>query len=311
VSEERRMAAAAAVAAKITAVWRQNFKREIFRLDAALFRFPVVSFDTEFPGFFRNTPIDATDLTRYEDLKHNVDPLRLIQFGITVADASGKIGGTWEFNLRFDLSKDLFVSQSIQFLQDNGIDFDKLRRDGIDFDMFAQLLSRVVAKHRNVCWVTFHGLYDLSHTLRTVTNRPLPHSLAGFTSLLGIVFGDVVDIKYMARFCQGLRGGELGLAAIAKILNVERVGGAHQAGSDSLLTARVYTKMRMVYKIDGTLCVGCLYGVSARICKPIAVPNTNGRCFIPYFSTPAPFQRCIPPHCSGFMQAAPTFSHVL
>ena len=191
--------------------------------------------------------------------------------------------------MQFNLSKDLSVSRSIQFLQDNGIDFDKLRRDGIDFDMFAQLLSRVVAKHQNLCWVTFHGLYDLSHTLRAVKNRPLPHSLAGFTSLLGIVFGEVMDIKYMTRFCQGLRGGELGLAAIAKILNVERVGGAHHARSYSLLTARVYTKIRMVYKIDKTPCMWCLYGVSARICKPIAVPNTNGCCFIPYFSTAAPF----------------------
>ncbi|KAJ6856561.1 CCR4-associated factor 1 [Populus alba x Populus x berolinensis] len=249
-------------------------------------RFPVVSFDTEFPGFFWNTPRDVVDLTRYKDLRHNVDPLRLIQFGITVAD-------------------------SIQFLQDNGIDFDKLRRDGIDFDMFAQLLSRVVARHRNLCWVTFHGLYDLSHTLKVVINRPLPHFMAYFTSLLGIVFGDVVDIKYMARFCQGLRGGELVLAAIAKILNVERVGGAHQAGSDSLLTARVYTKMRMVYKIHETPCMGCLYGISTRICKPIVVPNTNGRYFIPCFSIATPFQRCFPHYCSGFMQAAPPFSHVL
>ncbi|XP_011026652.1 PREDICTED: putative CCR4-associated factor 1 homolog 8 [Populus euphratica] len=234
--------------------------------------------------FLSKHSIDATNLTCYEDLKHNVDLLRLIQFGITVADASDKIGGTWEFNLRFDLSKDLFVSQSIQFLQDNGIDFDKLRRAGIDFDMFSQLLSRVVAKHRNLCWVTFHGLYDLSHTLRTMTNRPLSHSVAGFMSLLGIVLGDVVDIKYMACFCQGLRGGELGLAALAKILNVERVGGAHQAGSDSLLTVRVYTKMRMVYKIHETLYVGCLYGIPARICKTIVVPNTNGCCFIPYLA---------------------------
>ncbi|KAJ6856521.1 CCR4-associated factor 1 [Populus alba x Populus x berolinensis] len=70
----------------------------------------VASHFDKFPGFFRNTPIDATDLTRYEDLKHNVDLLRLIQVGITVADATGNIGGTWEFNLRFDLSKDLFVS---------------------------------------------------------------------------------------------------------------------------------------------------------------------------------------------------------
>ncbi|KAJ6856520.1 CCR4-associated factor 1 [Populus alba x Populus x berolinensis] len=206
-------------AVKITVVWRQNFQREIFNLDAALFRFLVVSFDIEFPSFFRNTPIDATDLTRYEDLKHNVDPLS-----------------------------------------------DK---------------------------------------------QTIAHSVAGFTSLLGIVFGDVVDIKYMTRFCQGLRGGELSLAAIAKILNVERVGRAHQSGSDSLLTACVYTKMRMIYKIDETPCMWCLYGVSTRICKLIVVPNTDGRCFISYFSTQAPFQRCIPPHCYGFMQAAPTFSHVL
>ena len=122
-----------------------------------------------------------------------------------------------------------------------------------------------------------------------MTNKLLPHYVVGFTSLLGIVFGEVMDIKYMTRFCQGLRGGELSLAAITKILNVERAGGAYHAGSDSLLTAHVYIKMRMVYKIHETLCVGCLYGVSARICKPIAVPNTNGCCFIPYFSTAAPF----------------------
>nr|XP_034931922.1 probable CCR4-associated factor 1 homolog 6 [Populus alba]TKS03081.1 CCR4-NOT transcription complex family protein [Populus alba] len=176
--------------------------------------------------------------------------------------------------------------------------------------MFAQLLSHVVARHRNLCWVTFHGLYDLLHTLRAVTNRPLPNSIADFISLLGIVLGDVVDIKYMARFCQGLRGGELGLTAIAKILNVERVGGTHQAGSDSLLTG-VYSKMRLVYKIHETPCMGCLYGISARICKPIVVPNTNRRYFIPCFSTTAPFQHCFPPYCSGFMQAAPPFSHVL
>uniref|UniRef100_A0A6N2NG95 Uncharacterized protein n=1 Tax=Salix viminalis TaxID=40686 RepID=A0A6N2NG95_SALVM len=51
-------------AVKIPAVWRQNFLQEIFRLDAALFKFSLVSFDTEFPGFFRNTPMDATESTR-------------------------------------------------------------------------------------------------------------------------------------------------------------------------------------------------------------------------------------------------------
>uniref|UniRef100_A0A6N2NIJ8 Uncharacterized protein n=1 Tax=Salix viminalis TaxID=40686 RepID=A0A6N2NIJ8_SALVM len=217
-------------AAKITAVWRQNFQQEIVRLDAALFKFPLVSLDTEFPGFFRNTP--WVPLSRL--------------------DVCGNIGGTVgvQFAVRF-VNK--FVRLPVYTILARQSDFDSEKKS-ID---------------------------------STVTNRPLPPSVAAFASQLGIVFSDLVDIKYMARFCHGLRGGELGLAAIAKILNVERVGGAHQAGSDSLLTARVYTKMRMAYEIDETLFAGCLYGISARICKPIVVPNTNGRrCFIPNATTP-------------------------
>ncbi|CAB4263454.1 unnamed protein product [Prunus armeniaca] len=47
----------------------------------------------------------------------------------------------------------------------------------------------------------------------------------------------------MAHYCQGFFGGEIGLARVANHLDVERSGEAHQAGSDSLLTAVVFFKM--------------------------------------------------------------------
>lgn len=49
----------------------------------------------------------------------------------------------------------------------------------------------------------------------------------------------------MKRDIEYLSGG---LSKIAKELDVERVGTTHQAGSDSLITSRVYFKLLEVYK---------------------------------------------------------------
>lgn len=51
----------------------------------------------------------------------------------------------------------------------------------------------------------------------------------------------------MARFYSDLQKGELRLEKLAKIFGVKRVGGAHHAESDSLLTACVFTKMKTMY----------------------------------------------------------------
>lgn len=65
-----------------------------------------------------------------------------------------------------------------------------------------------------------------------------------FNTQLKIVLGDVLDVKYIAKFCPRLPRGELGLEKSASILEVDRVSSAYQDGSDSMLIALVYNKMR-------------------------------------------------------------------
>ncbi|KAH7858378.1 hypothetical protein Vadar_023196 [Vaccinium darrowii] len=51
----------------------------------------------------------------------------------------------------------------------------------------------------------------------------------------------VYDIKHLMKFCNSLHGG---LNKLAELLEVERVGVCHQAGSDSLLTACTFRKLK-------------------------------------------------------------------
>ncbi|KAI5350857.1 hypothetical protein PRUPE_1G190900 [Prunus persica] len=279
---------------KIRGVWAHNFHQELSQFDHCLHRFPVISFDTEFPGFLRDTPRDALEDQRYEDVKFNVESLKLLQLGFTLSDAHGNIGGTWEFHLSgFNEKSDPHVVASISLLKRNGLDFARLGQFGISVAEFVFGFLRVLRIHRglhDLTWVCFHGLYDLAYLLKLLTQKPLPDSVVMFAKALGVVFGTIYDVKFMARYCRGFFGGEIGLARVAKLLDVERSGEAHQAGSDSLLTAAVFSKMNATFRSVAGMSQGCLYGISPTIvrywqpapvilrrpCFPVAAPRVYG-----------------------------------
>ncbi|XP_039018305.1 probable CCR4-associated factor 1 homolog 7 [Hibiscus syriacus] len=89
--------------------------------------------------------------------------------------------------------------------------------------------------------VTFHSGYDFGYLLKLLTCRSLPDNQAGFFDFINMYFPMLYDIKHMLKFCNSLHGG---LNKLAELLEVERVGVCHQAGSDSLLTSCTFRKLR-------------------------------------------------------------------
>ncbi|CCG82401.1 Poly(A) ribonuclease pop2 [Taphrina deformans PYCC 5710] len=206
-------------------------------------RFPYVAMDTEFPGVvarpmgqFRS----ASDY-RYQVMRCNVDLLKMIQLGITFCDENGRQPegiNTWQFNFAFSLSDDMYAGDSIALLKEAGIDFAKHKEQGITPQAFGEvLISSGLVLFPDVKWLTFHGGYDFGYLLKVLTAQALPTSETDFLALLSLYFPNFHDIKNTTRTVKSLKGG---LAEIAEDLNCSRTGTAHQAGSDSLLTARVF-----------------------------------------------------------------------
>ncbi|KAJ7966249.1 Ribonuclease CAF1 [Quillaja saponaria] len=251
-------------------VWNDNLEQEITLIRGIVDKFNYVAMDTEFPGVvlrpvgnFKN-PNDYN----YQTLKDNVDMLKLIQLGLTFSDENGNLPscGTdkffiWQFNFReFNVSEDIFASDSIELLHECGIDFKKNIEKGIDVIQFGELLmTSGVVLNEDVHWVTFHSGYDFGYLLKLLTCRSLPDTQAGFFDLMSIFFPVVYDIKHLMKFCDGLHGG---LNKLAELLGVERVGVCHQAGSDSLLTVCIFRKLRdTVFNGSTQKYSGVLYGL--------------------------------------------------
>ncbi|XP_008220692.1 PREDICTED: probable CCR4-associated factor 1 homolog 7 [Prunus mume] len=255
---------------QIREVWSDNLDEEFAIIREIVEKYNYVAMDTEFPGVVLR-PVGAfknINDYNYQTLKDNVDMLKLIQLGLTFSDKNGKLPDLdtqnqyiWQFNFReFNVSEDIFASDSIELLRQCGIDFKKNNEKGIDVKRFGELLvSSGVVLNAEVHWVTFHSGYDFGYLLKLLTGVSLPDSQAGFFELIKAFFPVVYDIKHLMKFCNSLHGG---LNKLAELLEVERVGVCHQAGSDSLLTACTFRKLRDTF-FGGTAekYAGVLYGL--------------------------------------------------
>nr|KYP70280.1 putative CCR4-associated factor 1 isogeny 7 [Cajanus cajan] len=190
---------------QIREVWNDNLEEEFALIRGIVDEYNYVAMDTEFPG---------------------------VVLRLTFSDAHGNLPscGTespciWQFNFReFNISEDIFASDSIELLRQGGIDFKKNSEKGIDVNRFGELLmSSGIVLNEAVHWVTFHSGYDFGYLLKL------------------------------------LHGG---LNKLAELLEVERVGVCHQAGSDSLLTACTFRKLRDTFFNGSTeKYSGVLYGL--------------------------------------------------
>ncbi|KAF8029102.1 hypothetical protein BT93_E1696 [Corymbia citriodora subsp. variegata] len=254
----------------IREVWNDNLEEEFALIREVVDRFNYVAMDTEFPGVVSRPVGNFKNISdyNYQTLKNNVDMLKLIQLGLTFSDENGNLPtcGTdkyciWQFNFReFNVTDDMFAGDSIELLRECGIDFKKNNEKGVDVRRFGELLmSSGIVLNADISWVTFHSGYDFGYLLKLLTCRSLPDTQVGFFDLINIYFPMVYDIKHLMKFCNSLHGG---LNKLAESLEVERFGVRHQAGSDSLLTACTFRKLRdMFFNGSTEKYAGVLYGL--------------------------------------------------
>lgn len=254
----------------IREVWNDNLEHEFSLIRDIVDDYPYIAMDTEFPGIVLRLVgnFKSSSEYNYQNLKVNVDLLKLIQLGLTFADENGNLPkcGTdkyclWQFNFcEFNPDEDVYAYDSIKLLSRSGIDFKKNKEKGVDAMRFSELLmSSGIVLNDSVHWVTFHSGYDFGYLLKLLTCKDLPETQACFFDLIKMYFPTLYDIKHLMKFCNSLHGG---LNKLAELLEVERIGICHQAGSDSLLTCCTFMKMKdNFFKGSPEKYAGVLYGL--------------------------------------------------
>ena len=194
-------------------VWASNLEDELKIIRQIVQQYPYVAMDTEFPGVVAR-PIGEFRSTcdyQYHLLKVNVDLLKIIQLGLTFLDASGQPRpgiSTWQFNFRFNLNEDMFAQDSIELLQNSGIQFKRHEDDGIEVSEFAELLmTSGVILNEKVKYLSFHSGYDFGYLLKILRDQELPRDESEFFELLRIYFPVIYDVKYLMKSCKDLKGG--------------------------------------------------------------------------------------------------------
>ena len=227
----------------IKEVYKNNFLEEMKNLISYLNKYNYIGMDTEYPGIVFQVENYCDDFY-YKSVKLNVESLKLIQLGITLSDERGRFPypyHTWQFNFEFDPDRDKSANSSIELLKRSGINFEELKKNGIEHKLFFEVIkSSGLVLNPKIKWISFHGSYDFAYLLNNLINTPLPKNEKEFTKILGFYFPNHYDIKILVKEKDKLKGG---LNKLAHYLNVEREGQNHQAGSDSYVTIDVFWKL--------------------------------------------------------------------
>ncbi|XP_047326203.1 probable CCR4-associated factor 1 homolog 2 [Impatiens glandulifera] len=239
---------------EIRDVWAHNLESEVDLISQGLKNYPYIAIDTEFPGTVEPGPVPRRyHSTTYSSLMTNINLTKLIQLGITIGDDKGnlpKVEGSkksciWQFNFQdFDINTDRFVPASIELLRNSGIDFERFRKEGVPLKVFAEtIMMSGVFSNVFVRLINFHGSSDFGYLIKCLRWEDLPEKYDVFMELVKVFFPDFIDVSHLATKCP-VYGG---LETLASLIGLKRVGPAHQAGSDSLLTYRVCMRLKESY----------------------------------------------------------------
>ena len=230
----------------IVDVWADNLYSAFKEIRELVKTYKFLAMDTEFPGVVAKPIGNFTSHSTfvYQQLRCNVDLLKIIQLGITFSDHEGNSPkrSTYQFNFQFDMDVDMCAQESINLLQEAQLNFEKHKIHGIQVAEFGNLLiTSGLILTDEVTWLSFHSSYDFAYLYKIVMNDELPQTETKFFDYLTVLFPNFFDVKYL------LRGSKLvkrGLQEIAEEFSIKRIGVQHQAGSDSILTRDVFFKVK-------------------------------------------------------------------
>lgn len=97
----------------------------------------------------------------------------------------------------------MYAQDSIDMLQNSGIQFKKHEEEGIDPLEFAELLmTSGIVLVDDIKWLSFQSGYDFCYLLKLLTDQKLPQEESEFFELLRIYFPTIYDVKVSYFFLQ-------------------------------------------------------------------------------------------------------------
>jgi CCR4-NOT transcription complex subunit 7/8 len=281
-------------------VWKYNLEKEFSRISKLIEEgYTWIAMDTEFPGIVFNYVMDSNSAEMgYRILKMNVDSLKLIQVGVTLANEKGqKPAGThtWQFNLNFNINTEKYHPESITLLKEAGIGFEELIEHGIDPMCFGDhLMTSGLVVNPEVTWIAFHGSYDFSYLLKVLLNDLLPPTSDQYLIYLKHLFPNIYDIKSIINDFDEWKN--LSLSRLGHDLEIKRTGHTHQAGSDALLTVEIFFSIYASQFASG---------IPSKYCNKVFGISNDGNFNFPNYQS----QEIIMPNFYHFPQVYPSFPY--
>ena len=119
-------------------------------------------------------------------------------------------------------------------LKKAGLDFSKHQSQGIDHVEFAKILKTSgLISNKDLTWIAFNSSFDFAYLVKLLEQQPLPLCKNHFLTKLNHYFPTFFDVKHLANTT-----GNLAQQAIKSDIKFE--GNHHQAGSDSLVTMKLF-----------------------------------------------------------------------
>jgi CCR4-NOT transcription complex subunit 7/8 len=120
-------------------------------------------------------------------------------------------------------------------LKEAGLDFEKHAKVGINHSVFVKSLkSSGLISNKNLTWVAFNSSFDFAYMIKMLDEQnKLPNDRYEFLKKCTLYFPNFYDVKQLE-----ISTGSLAQQAIKSDIKWE--GNSHQAGSDSLVTLKLF-----------------------------------------------------------------------